>query len=503
MTLPDWLQRLPDARQQGALDAWAMDDRGATWLMERAGSGLARLAHELAPAGRIVVACGKGNNGGDGLVAARWLRERGREVDVLLAVAGDELSGEPALQLARLPGDAPLRLDARRLEGAALVVDALLGTGFSGAPRAPLDDFILAVDAADVPVLAADVPSGVDASTGEVQGPAVRAAATATFHAAKPGLWIHPGKAHAGDVHVLDIGVPAGAPDDARAGLIGAGALDELPRRAGDFSKFRSGAVVVLGGSRGLTGAPIMAAHAAMRAGAGYVTLAGAEANEAAFAVRPVEAMLKLLPDSDGALGEAAIEPALAAAERAGAVVLGPGLGRGDGARAFVAAMIDGVQAPLVVDADGLNALADGFPGGLPGREHPTVLTPHEAELGRLLGLEPADVAARRLHHARAAAQRSGAVVVLKGDDTLVAHPDGRVAVSPGGAPGLATAGTGDVLSGVLAAVLARGLEVWHGAAVAVWLHTQAGRRAAQPHGPDAVIASDVIAALPAVLGGS
>ncbi len=501
--LPDWLERLPDATQQRALDSWAMEEQGADWLMERAGGGLAVLAGHLAPAGRIVVACGRGNNGGDGLVAARRLRERGRDVDVLLAAGPGDLSGEPAEQLTRLPGPAPLALDAGRLDGAALVVDALLGTGFSGALRAPLDAFVDAVNAAEAPVLAADVPSGVDGSTGEVAGAAVHAVVTAGFHAAKPGLWISPGKAHAGRVHVLPIGVPPGGPDAATAGLIVPGVLDALPRRAGDGSKFASGVVVVLGGSRGLTGAPIMAAHAAMRAGAGYVTLAGAEANEAAFAVRPVEALLKLLPDEDGALGEAAVDPALEATRRAGAVVLGPGLGRGDGARAFVDAVVAGVEAPLVVDADGLNALAGRFPAGLGTREHPTVLTPHDAERGRLLDVGPDEVAARRLHHARAAAAAAGAVVVLKGDDTLVAHPDGRVAVSPGGAPGLATAGTGDVLSGVLAAVLARRLEPWHAAAAAVWLHVRAGRLAAGPHGPDAVIASDVIAALPAAIGSS
>ncbi len=520
MTLPGWLTPLPDAAGQREIDRWAMEDQGADWLMRRAGAGLARVAAELAPDGRIVVLCGKGNNGGDGLVAATRLREAGREVDVYLAAA--ELSGEPAAWLASLPGAAPKPLE-RLIEGSpgdrecssprhegtsavTLVIDALLGTGFSGAPRAPLDAVIEAVNASGVPVLAADVPSGVDASTGEVEGPAIRATATVTFHAAKPGLGIHPGKAHAGTVHPVHIGVPPGGPQTATAGLLGPAVLDDLPRRGPDGSKFTSGAVVVLGGSRGLTGAPIMAAHAAMRAGAGYVTLAGAQANEAAFAARPVEVMLTLLPDEDGGLGAEAIDPAAAACDRAGAVVLGPGLGRGDGAQAFVDAILAGVDAPIVLDADGLNALQGRFPAGLPDRARPagptrTVLTPHEAELARLLGTDPDDVAAHRLAHVRDAAARTGAVVVLKGDDTLIAHPDGRVAVSPGGAPGLATAGTGDVLSGVTAAVLARGLDPWHAACAAVWLHLEAGKRAAQPHGPDAMIASDVISALPAALG--
>jgi NAD(P)H-hydrate epimerase len=484
-----------------ATDRWAIEDRGVPSLdlMERAGEGLAHLVARVAPAGRIVVVCGKGNNGGDGLVAARVLREAGREVDVLVVWPAETLQGDAAEMLARLPGEAPAPFEAGRLEGARGIVDALLGTGTTGAPREPAAAVIEAINATGAPVIAADVPSGVDASTGEVAGPAVRATATATFHRAKPGLWIHPGKANAGAVEVIEIGIPPGAPTDAEIGLIEPRVLDEMPRRRPDSTKFSSGNVFVIGGSSGLTGAPTMAAMAAMRAGAGYVTVGAPASLEGTFAARLLEAMLRGLPEEDGSLTAEAVEPAVEAIQRADAVVLGPGLGRTDGARAFARAMYERVDVPLVVDADGLNALA-GIE--LPDRSWPTVLTPHAGELGRLLDLDSAEIGAHRLAHARAAAARTRALVVLKGDDTLVASPGGRVAISPGGAPGLATAGTGDVLSGVLGAMLAKGLAPEHAACAAVHVHLRAGQLAAEPHGPDAVIASDVIARLPDALAG-
>jgi hydroxyethylthiazole kinase-like uncharacterized protein yjeF len=216
--------------------------------------------------------------------------------------------------------------------------------------------------------------------------------------------------------------------------------------------------------------------------------------------VRLLEAMMIGLPSEDGGLSAEAVEPALQAIRRADAVVLGPGLGRTDGARAFAREMFERIDVPLVIDADGLNALAGVFPEDLPQRRWPTVLTPHAGELGRLLDVESSEVERRRLHHARAAAAQSRAIVVLKGDDTLVCSPNGRVAISRGGAPALATAGTGDVLSGLTGAMLGKGLPPAHAACAAVFAHVRAGRLAAAPHGPDGVIASDVIARVPAAL---
>ena len=503
MSRPRWLEPLPDAALMRATDRWAIETRGtpSLELMERAGEGLARVIAERVPAGRIAAVCGKGNNGGDGLVAARLLRNAGRDVDVLCLWEPHWLSEDAATQLARLPGPAALPYDAARLAKAHGLVDALLGTGSTCAPKDPVAAAIGDLDAAAGKVIAADVPSGVDAGTGEVAGAAVHAVATATFHAAKPGLWIAPGKRYAGAVTVVDIGIPSGAPGDADAGLIRPGVLREVPRRGPDSTKFSSGNVVVIGGSRGLTGAPCMAALAAMRAGAGYVTVAAPASLELAFAARLLEAMLVGLPEEDGAgaLSPEAGAAAVRAVARADAVVLGPGLGRSDGAQALVRELVQRIDVPLVLDADGLNALA-GRLETLRQRRWPTVLTPHAGELGRLLEIDSAAVARSRLRHARDAAERARAVVVLKGDDTLVVSPTGRVAISRGGAPALATAGTGDVLSGVIGAMLAKGLPAAHAACAGVYAHVRAGQIAAGPHGADGVIASDVILSLPAAL---
>ncbi len=499
--LPDWLDPLPDAREQRALDEWAIGQREIPGidLMERAGTGLAELVGSLAPAGRIVVVCGKGNNGGDGLVAARVLRDRGRSVHVLLLSAAEDLRGDAATNLARLPGPPPQPFSAGALAGAAAIVDAILGTGFSGEPREPAAGAIAAINTAGAGgavVVACDVPSGVDASTGEVAGVAVGARATATFNAGKPGLWIAPGKQCAGEVRVVDIGIPDGGPADPAIGLISERVLELIPRRGRESTKFAAGSVLVCGGSRGLTGAPCMASESAMRAGAGYVTAFVPASLNLIFETRLLEVMTVPLADLDGSLEPGGVSHVVERAERADAFVLGPGLGRVDGALEFARAAAREVKLPMLLDADGLNAHA-GALGTLAGREAPTVLTPHAGELARLLDTDSASVGARRLHSARRAAAEARAIVVLKGDDTLVAEPDGRVAVNRGGASALATAGTGDVLSGVIGAFLAKRVDPFEAACAGVLVHARAGQLAAREIGPEGVIASDVIAALP------
>ena len=503
MSFPRWMEPLPDADLMRATDAWAIAQKGipSLDLMERAGEGLARLVHERAPSARVAVACGKGNNGGDGFVVARWLREWGHEVDVLTVFGVDEMSDDAREMAQRLGGDAPVPFEAGRLSSAHVIVDALMGTGSSGAARAPMDEIIPAINSARAKVVAADIPSGVDASTGEIIGVAVEADTTGTFHRAKPGLFVHPGKGNSGSIHVIDIGIPRGAPGVATTGLIGPGVLRGIPRRTPTSTKFSSGVVHVIGGSRGLTGAPCMTAMGAMRAGAGYVTVCAPRSLELAFTVRLLEAMHTGLPEDDGSLNREAVEPALKAIRKADAVVLGPGMSKESSAQAFAREMYERIDVPLVIDADGLNAMEGCFPEDLPQRRWATVLTPHAGELARLLEVSSKDVEARRLHHAREAARIAQSFVVLKGDDTLVVSPSGRVAISRGNAPALATAGTGDVLSGVIAAMLARGVGAAQAACAGVWLHTRAGQLAGAPHGPDGVIASDVVAALPAALG--
>ena len=501
-SLPDWLEPLFGAEQMRAIDRWAIEERGipSLDLMERAGAGLTVHTDRLVPRGPIAIVCGKGNNGGDGLAAGRMLRGFGRRVRVLLLAGADEYAGDAAENLRRLEGGyEPFHPAA--LDDAAVVVDAILGTGFEGEPRGAAKDAIEALARFAGPIVAADIASGVAASTGETAAVSVLATATVTFAAAKPGHWIAPGKQAAGERVVVDIGIPAGAPVAADAGLLTARVHALVPGRDTAGTKFSSGHVVVAGGSRGLTGAACLASEAAMRAGAGYVTALVPASLEAIFEMRLLEVMTRAMRDDDGALTEAAVEDALAMTERAGALVLGPGAGRSEAAFAFVRALAARTDVPLLLDADGLNAHA-GMLDALAERRAPTVLTPHAGELARLLEASSEEVGRCRLRSAREAARRAQAIVVLKGDDTIVARPDAVVAVNDLSAPGLATAGTGDVLSGIIGAHLAKGMDPFAAACAGVRRHAAAGRVAAAEHGAGGMIASDVIAALPRAIQG-
>jgi ADP-dependent NAD(P)H-hydrate dehydratase / NAD(P)H-hydrate epimerase len=475
--LPAWLYPVYEAAEMRAADAWAIEEQGVPQddLMERAALGLARVTAATAGDGPIRIVVGKGNNGGDGRVAARLLQEDGHEVEVI---------------------DGTEPFEAERLDGSGVVVDALLGTGFEGEPREPVASAIRAINRQDAPVVACDVPSGVNASTGEIEAEAVMAQVTATFHGSKVGLFVEPGKGHAGSIEVVDIGIPRGAPEPRAAGLISERVLDLYPRRERSGSKFESGVVVVVGGSAGLTGAPTMAARSAQRAGAGYVQVAVPQPVQQAVDLRLLEQMSRGLPDDGGFHTPEGVGDVEEMAERAGAVVLGPGLGRAEGAQEFARGVAVAVEAPLLVDADGLNAHA-GRLELFREREAPTVLTPHEAELARLLELEPGEIAAHRVEHVREAAERSGAIVLLKGDDTIVARPGGPLAISPGGTPALATAGTGDVLSGLIGALLAKRMDAFEAASLGALAHVRAAQASAERLGADHVMAGDVIEALP------
>lgn len=500
--LPDWLEPLFGAEQMRAIDRWAIEQQAIASLdlMERAGAGLTVHTDRLAPRGPIAIVCGKGNNGGDGLVAGRLLRGFGRTARVLLLADPGEYSGDPAENLRRLEGaHEPFRRGA--LADAAVVIDAILGTGFEGEPRGAAREAIEAIMGFGGPVVAADIASGIVASTGEAAAVAVAATATVTFAAAKPGHWIAPGKQAAGERIVVDIGIPPGAPVPADVGLLTDRVHELVPPRATAGTKFTSGHVVVAGGSRGLTGAPCLAAEAAMRAGAGYVTALVPASLETIFEIRLLEVMTRALPDAGGALAPAAAAEALAATARAGALVLGPGAGRSDGTFAFLRELAARAEVPLLLDADGLNAHA-GSLDALAARDRPTVLTPHAGELARLLETSSDEVGRRRLRSAREAARHAQAVVVLKGDDTIIARPDGTVAVNDLSAPGLATAGSGDVLSGIIGAHLAKGMDPFAAACAGVRRHAAAGVVAARAHGAGGVIARDVIGALPRAAAG-
>jgi NAD(P)H-hydrate epimerase len=423
-------------------------------LMERAGAAVADEVLRAYPeARRIAAVCGGGANGGDGRIAARILREAGRAV---------------------VETDDPSNVD--------LVLDALFGTGFRGAPRPEAAALIERINACGAPIVAVDLPSGVDASTGETAGAAVDADLTVTFHGRKVGMVVAPGRFHAGRIVVADIGLEA-APTAIVRGT--PALLDRVPRRGARDTKFSSGSLLVVGGAPGTTSAAVLTATAAMRADAGYVTLAvPAEA-------LPVAEALALEPVKRGCEWANAVDSLASDVARSSALAVGPGLGRSDEARGLVRALLEASPLPAVVDADGLFGLEP-----VP-RDAPTILTPHAGELARLLDVEPAWVGAHRLEAAARAAERFGAVVLLKGADTIVRAPDGQTVVCDTGPPSLATAGTGDVLTGIVGAFLAKGLDAVDAAAAAAVAHGLAARSVPHQAG---LVASDVAAALPAVL---
>jgi hydroxyethylthiazole kinase-like uncharacterized protein yjeF len=500
--MEDWLDPCLDAEEMRAVDAWAIKDQGVPSLdlMETAGRAVAEAAAQVATSNRAAIVCGKGNNGGDGLVAARGLRETGFEVDALLLAQPDELSGDARVNADRFDGARqvdPGEL-AGAMSGAGVVVDAVFGTGFAGMPRGPAVEAIEAMNALDAPVVATDIASGVNASTGEVEGAAVAADLTVTFHAPKLGHWIAPGKEHTGELRVAPIGIPDGAPVQPKAGLITPRVLDLAPRRAPGSTKFSSGDVLIVGGSRGLTGAVCMAALASIRTGAGYATAAVPADLERIFEVKLTEVMTIGCASRDGRLRPAASEQILAAADRAACVVLGSGMGREQGTQRLIGELTERIEAPLVIDADGLNAFERRIEK-LAARKAPFVLTPHAGEMGRLLERDPKAIGAKRAESAREAASRSGGIVLLKGDDTIVTDGD-RLAVNTVSSPQLATAGTGDVLSGMIAALIARGMQPYAATCAAVVAHSRAGRAAGDRVGHDSVIAGDVIESIPAGL---
>lgn len=442
-------------------------------LMQSAGEALARAC---GTARRIAFLCGKGNNGGDGFVAARLLAVEGREITVLLTVDEGEIAGLAATHLAplRASGVRVVPFPPASLSGHDLLVDCLLGTGTRGAPRGPVAEAIVAANASGIPLLACDLPSGVDTDTGAVPGVAIRAQRTVTFAALKPGLLLYPGAEYAGNVILAPIGLPLLTPatqelttsDWVRATL--------PPHAQGrDTNKGSRGRVLVVAGARGMAGAAVLTATAALRAGAGLVTLAVPESLLPIAATLAPELVLKPLPETSAGThgGEGwqdALAPLLA---RNDSLALGPGL---TPLPEFVTSLLAVAPLPTVLDADGLNALSGPVP--LP---ETCVFTPHPAELGRLLRVPSTDIQADRHGALRDAAERYGATVLLKGARTLVASPGSPLYYNRNGSVALATAGSGDVLSGVIAALLAQGLAATDAARCGAYWHALAGEQLA------------------------
>jgi len=503
------------AEEMRALDRWTIaHGTPGPVLMERAGAGAARVlrARLRRPRGPVVVVCGRGSNGGDGLVIARHLRRAGLAAEVWLAARAADVSGDAAGMLQQwcrgrgkvheVVARRHVQALAERLARAAVVVDALFGTGLnaplSGVPAA----IVGAINACGAPVLAVDIASGLSADTGRPLGTAVQATVTATFAFPKIGQLLHPGVDHTGRLEVVDIGIPAAAVAAVgpRTTLLDERAVGGLlPRRPRDAHKGTFGHVLVVAGSRGKLGAALLATEAAARAGAGLVTLAVPAALQPQCEGLVREAMTAALPDAgDGVAspGDGAEVEGLLAGRAA--VVCGPGLGTHPDTRALVAYVVRRCRAPLVLDADGLNAIAGTHL--LRTRPAATVLTPHPGEMARLLGTDTDTVQGDRLGAARGLAAREQVVVVLKGARTIVAGPDGRTAISPSGNPGMASGGTGDVLAGVVGGLLAQGLPAFDAAALAVFAHGAAGDAVAAARGEVGLLARDLIAELPPTL---
>ncbi|RIK11366.1 MAG: bifunctional ADP-dependent NAD(P)H-hydrate dehydratase/NAD(P)H-hydrate epimerase [Acidobacteria bacterium] len=476
-------------------------------LMERAGSAVAVHAQRMlggAYGKRVTVLAGSGNNGGDGLVVARKLQRAGALVKVALLTPAGDLSGDPLAMYERL---VPLRVAvgspaASLLVDACgesdLIVDALFGTGFHGSLSGAAAEWVRAVGTSGRPVISIDVPSGVNGSSGEVSGPAIRADLTVAIEAVKTGLIAGAGPVYAGRIEIAPIGISTEGLEPSAVVFEYEDINRILPRRSVVAHKWSAGSVLIVAGSRGMSGAAIMAARSALISGAGIVTACVPKSIQPALAATSPEIMTLGLPETaDGTIDEEALEQVVANSDRFGVVAIGPGLGRDPSTGKFVTGVLRGVEKPIVVDADGLNLLGTTAASVIGRRSAPTVITPHPGELARMLGATTSDVEAERLDLAATVAGKWGCVVVLKGSRTLIAAPDVPIAVNPTGGPELATAGSGDVLTGIVAGLVAQSVPPNQAGAAAAFVHGLAGSIAGSRSGGAGVTALAVAGAVP------
>jgi NAD(P)H-hydrate epimerase len=501
--------RIVSGTEMRAIDGAAIDGLGVPGLalMENAARHVALAVAALAPpTGLIAVLCGRGNNGGDGFAAARHLQAWGFEVELIVCGAPAQLSADAAVhfKVAQAMGLALQVLDTlpaaqQFFAGGApytVVVDALLGTGLQGPVRGVAALAVGWVNRSELPVVAVDIGSGLCSASGAVLGEAVRATRTVTFGASKLGHWLGAGPEHSGHLQIVDIGLPAGlieAHSSVRR-LLGEHDLAcAFAARPATAHKGWAGHLYVVAGDVGRTGAARMTADAALSAGAGLVTIGTTEAALPGLGPQLYEVMAEALlagtAEDAGRL--------LAAVEARSAAVIGPGLSASTPLREVLLAALPQITVPVVLDAEALNQLVGHLP--VLGQGGPRVLTPHPGEAGRLLGITAQAVQADRVAALQSLVASTGAVVVLKGAHTLVGAPDGRIGLCPEGNPGMASAGMGDALAGVLGALLARGVSVFEAACAAVMWHARAGDRASQTHGINGLRARAVIEALPVV----
>ena len=483
-------------------------------LMERAGRGVAHTILQRYPTGHAAIFVGPGNNGGDGLVVARLLIEAGWSCSIHLVKPGAQCTPDTAANYARLAGLPRLTegdaTDAT-LANATLLIDSIFGTGFTGAPRDRSAEMIAIINRSSagrhIPVVSIDIPSGVNGTSGAVDGEAVHADLTITIGCAKTGLLFHPGRAHTGELVVIDIGFPPEIVEK-HAGRISyldrCAAAAMLTPRAPDTHKYKAGVALVIAGSERYRGAALLAAEAALRGGCGMVYLAVPEGIHRDIPATLREAIVVPLPHtSDGTIAASAYDTLQPHIEKANAVAIGPGLDRHDDTDGFVRRVVTTCEKPLVVDADAINALS-GHANELKQANVPVIITPHDGELARLTGEKAPATAVERLAFSSRIATDLGVTLVHKGAPTLIAGREGEVWISGSGTSALAKGGTGDVLTGLTVSFLAQavaagapsGAQAIAAACVACFLHGRAGELLALQHGERGVIASDLLAAV-------
>ncbi len=498
-----------------ALDQRTLEEGvGSLDLMERAGKAVADQARDmlsLCAGKKVSIFTAKGKNGGDGLVAARYLHEWGAEVDIYLLDEVKDLHPDTRSNLDRAN---EIGLKTRFFERSAvedslnrsdLVIDAIFGIGFRGRAEGVYGEAIEMINSSEKPVLAVDIPSGVDGKMGWVEGPAILARRTVTFALPKTGLYLFPGARGVGELVVRDIGIPSYLVEEVVSSNIET--IDReiealYPPRPLDAHKGDCGKVLVVAGSTGLTGAAALASRAALRSGAGVATLGIPASLNPIMEIKLTEVMtLPLAEEPEGHLAPDAFQAIMEALDGYDVLALGPGLGTAPGTRKLVRELLLEVDKPMVLDADGLNCVRD-EPHLLAGKPGDLIITPHPGELSRLLQKEVREIQRDRISSALEASSRFDCVVVLKGANTIVAGKEGRIGINTSGCPGMATAGSGDVLTGCISTFLAQGLEPFQAACCGVYLHGKAGELAAHIVGMEGMIAGDILAHLPLARAG-
>jgi len=505
--------RVLNAAQMREADRRTIEDIGISSLvlMENAGrqavAAIEAVYSDLLER-QVAVLCGRGSNGGDGFVVARTLIQRGVDVSVFLMgrvadVRGDarinlEILGHLGLTVVEVADSQAWELHFSELSDCTLIVDAIFGTGLNAPVTGFIESVVTDVNASGIPVVAIDLPSGLSADSPEPIGPSIEASLTITLAAPKLPLVLPPAETRAGDIVIADIGIPGDvleSVDGPRVYLATRAAMrDLISPRTPDSHKGDYGRVLVVAGSSGKTGAAYLAAMGALRSGAGLVTIATGSSCQAILSAMAPEYMTEALAETDAGLDPEGVDRVIDMARDV--IALGPGLGEGRGTREFIRRIVDRAGMPMVIDADGLNAFVEN-PDRLTGREgRDIIITPHTGEMARLVGMTTDEVRASRIEIARNFAVAHHAFVVLKGHRTLIATPDGKMFINPTGNPGMATGGTGDVLTGVIAAWLAQLLDAEAACRLAVYLHGLAGDLAEADEGEVAMISGDVLAHL-------